>query len=178
LLQCHSWLNKPHIQEFWDNSKEHHDDIRHFAEGRKTPAVYHDGIYSYWLGAVGKDLFCMIMTPKIVDDHYIYRNYLLQIQTAYSLDFCIGNNVYLGHGLAAPALKGFMEYFKQNIDPSIEAYFIDPNKSNPRAKHVYQNAGFKAVGEFVREKGFFTGQSHDLLIKKYRPDCAPSLLVM
>ena len=62
-----NWLKKPHIQEFWDNSKENHDDIKHFTEKRKI-RPYHDGIYSYWLGAIDNDIFCMIMTSRIESD--------------------------------------------------------------------------------------------------------------
>ena len=160
-----NWLKKPHIQEFRDNSKENHDDIKHFAEERKI-RPYHDGIYSYWLGAIDNDIFCMIMTSRIESDSYIHRDYILRDQITYSLDFCIGNKTYLAQGLAAPVLKEFIKYFKKNIDPSVGAFFIDPHRSNPRAKHVYQKAGFKIVGEFVRESGFFTGQLHDLLIIK------------
>lgn len=162
------WLNKPHIQEFWDNSEEHHNDIGHFAEGRKTPASYHDGIYSYWLGAVDQDLFCMIMTSEMKYDSCpkVHQANLVPDKKTYGLDFCIGNVDYLGQGLGAPALKGFMQYFKENIDPNVYSFFIDPNQNNPCAKHVYEKAGFKIVGEFVAESGVFIGQKHDLLLKK------------
>lgn len=48
------WLDEAHIQEFWDNSKNHRDDIMHFAEGRKTQSAYHNGIFSYWVDTVVK----------------------------------------------------------------------------------------------------------------------------
>jgi hypothetical protein len=28
------WLAQPHVQEFWDNSQEHKDDIVNFMDGR------------------------------------------------------------------------------------------------------------------------------------------------
>ena len=31
-----SWLEEPHVKEFWDNSQEHKDDIINFLDGRKT----------------------------------------------------------------------------------------------------------------------------------------------
>ena len=30
-----SWLAEPHVQEFWDNSQEHKDDILNFIQGQK-----------------------------------------------------------------------------------------------------------------------------------------------
>jgi hypothetical protein len=39
------WLAEPHMQEFWDNSPEHKEDILIFINGRMTPSNYFKGIY-------------------------------------------------------------------------------------------------------------------------------------
>lgn len=43
------WLSEPFVQEFWDNTQAHKDDLLNFIEGRKTPSSYCDGKYSYWV---------------------------------------------------------------------------------------------------------------------------------
>lgn len=161
------WLDEAHMQEFWDNSQNHRDDITHFAEGRKTQSAYHNGMFSYWVGSSNGELFCMIMTSEIDYDDcpQVWRDNLLPDKKSCSLDFCIGNKNYLGKGFAAITLEKFTEYFRSDIDSGIFSFFIDPNKNNPRARHVYKKAGFKIVGEFVAESGFFAGQRHDLMVK-------------
>lgn len=37
------WLNEPHVQEFWDNTQAHKEDILNFIQGRKTPSQYAEG---------------------------------------------------------------------------------------------------------------------------------------
>ena len=37
------WLAEPHVQEFWNNTQGHKDDILNFMDGRKTPSNYCDG---------------------------------------------------------------------------------------------------------------------------------------
>ena len=57
-----SWLAEPHIIEFWDNSQEHKDDILNFMEGRKEPSSYCDGLYTYWIGFIDNNPYCLVMT--------------------------------------------------------------------------------------------------------------------
>ena len=47
-----------------------------------------------------------------------------------------------------------------------DTFFIDPNKDNLRATHVYEKAGFKLIGSFAAEQGFFIGKESFLMIKK------------
>lgn len=56
------WLDKPHVQEFWDNSPEHRQDIFNFIEGHAERSNYFDGIFTYWIGFIDSDPFCFVMT--------------------------------------------------------------------------------------------------------------------
>ena len=38
-----SWLAEPHVQEFWDNTQGHKDDILNFMGDRLIPSNYCDG---------------------------------------------------------------------------------------------------------------------------------------
>jgi hypothetical protein len=35
-----NWLAEPFVQEFWDNTQGHKDDILNFVHGRKEPSNY------------------------------------------------------------------------------------------------------------------------------------------
>lgn len=165
-----SWLNEPHIQEFWDNTQAHKDDIVNFMQGRVTASSYANGEYVYWIGSIDNIPYCMIMTieekpeqarPKIKNDH------LSKTGSTYSLDFMIGNKNYVGKGLGAKTLTEFLVFFKNSIDPNADTFFIDPDITNPKAKHVYENAGFKFIGDFIMEgDGCFAGQKTYFLVKK------------
>ena len=58
------WLNKPHVQEFWDNSPAHREDILNFMNSRKEPSTYADGIFTYWVGSLENEPYCLLMTSE------------------------------------------------------------------------------------------------------------------
>ncbi|MDC9622528.1 hypothetical protein PSI22_13005 [Xenorhabdus sp. XENO-7] len=43
--QVLSWLDKPYVQEFWDNSDAYRVDLDIFMKGRKIQSSYFDGIF-------------------------------------------------------------------------------------------------------------------------------------
>lgn len=157
------------MQEFWDNSQEHKDDIVNFINGRVTPSNYFNGIFSYWVGRIGDTLFCLILTAQEDNEDglpQVWQQHLSTTGTTYSLDFGIGNVHYLGQKLASPTLKLFAEFIQKHIDPAADTFFIDPAEDNPRAIHVYEQAGFKQVGAFTMEKGVFKGEQTQLMVMK------------
>jgi RimJ/RimL family protein N-acetyltransferase len=166
-----AWLIEPHMQEFWDNSPEHKEDIIIFINGRKRPSPYFDGIFTYWIGYVNEEPFCLLLTAEVkVDERCpeVWRENISKIGLTYSIDYGIGNRNYLGKGLAAPALKAFIDYFRQHVDRKADTFFIDPDSNNPRARHVYTKAGFTFVGEYQSEKAYwdFTGEKTYLMVMK------------
>lgn len=46
-----SWLDKPYVQEFWDNSDAYRMDLDIFMKGRKVQSLYFNGVFDYWIGA-------------------------------------------------------------------------------------------------------------------------------
>ena len=166
------WLAEPHMQEFWDNSQEHKDDILIFINGRKQPSNYFNGIFTYWIGHTNKNPYCLLLTAEVLTDSdmpAIWRKHLSKTGKTYSIDFGIGNTQFLGKGLASLTLTAFAEFFQTNVDTSVDTFFIDPDKSNPRAIHVYAKAGFEMMGEFEMDIGVFQGQQTYLMVKKLLP---------
>lgn len=164
------WLEEPHIKEFWDNSQDHKNDILNFIKGRKEPSPYFHGRYVYWIGLTIEKPYSLIMTiqekpgenrPQIKHDH------LSKTGTTYSIDFMIGEKTYLGKGLGAQTLESFISFFQKNIDADADTFFIDPDLTNPRAKHVYEKAGFDYIGDFIMDDdSVFAGHKTHFLVKK------------
>lgn len=167
------WLDEPHVIEFWDNCPEHRLDIVNFMEGRKTRSPYFNGDFDnyYWVGFVNGDPFSMIMTSELIPEDCIkeeapYVPSLSKIGKSFAIDFMIGNTDYLGKGLATPTLIDFPWFFQKEIEPTADTFMIDPAIDNPRAKHVYEKAGFEVIGDYVMEKGYFEGHQFVFMIKK------------
>lgn len=167
------WLLEPHIIEFWDNSQEHRDDIKNFIYGKKQ--TYFAGTTKYWIGYIKEDNaeykpYCFILSD-ILDPNEeglsdIHKKHMSKNGNNVSIDFGIPNTKYLGKGLAASTLVEFMSFYKNEIDPSIAVFFIDPDKNNPRAMHVYEKAGFLHVGEYMPQEGAFIDHTSLVMIKK------------
>jgi RimJ/RimL family protein N-acetyltransferase len=166
-----NWLKESHVQEFWDNTQAHKDDILNFMNGRKTPSDYCDGLYSYWVGSANDEPYCLLMTlqeKKEYDIGEIKKAHLSKTGHSYGLDYMIGNKDYLGKGLGAKTLDAFLHFFRTHIDTQADTFLIDPDADNPRAKHIYIKAGFEEVGDFImRGDVSGAGQSHSLLVKRF-----------
>src|SRR6186997_3059631 len=123
------WLTEPHMQEFWDNSQEHKDDILNFIHGRKQHYFY--GTTQYWVGFIDHQPFCFILTdqmmPEQTDLSDLHREYLSKAGHTIAIDFGIGNKDFLGKGLAASTLEKFVIFFHEQIDPLADTFFIDPD---------------------------------------------------
>lgn len=159
-----SWLDEPHVREFWDNSQQHHDDILSFLE-----ASHYKGIFTYWIGFIKDEPYCLLMTSTVAPEDdlpEVWKDHLSTTGKTFSIDFTIGNKIFLGKRLAAPTLKAFMSFIQENVDATVDLFIIDPAETNPRAKHVYAQAGFETVTEFVRNDGFFKDIKHFLMVKK------------
>jgi GNAT superfamily N-acetyltransferase len=107
---------------------------------RKTEITQH------WIGFDGTKPFVYLLTSNVfnnADDEY--AKYSEKNGLAITLDIFICDTEYLGKGLAAAVIKQFLlSHFRD-----VAEVFIDPEKGNKRAIHVYQKIGFRIVGEFV-----------------------------
>jgi|GEM_PF-270460 len=164
------WLEEPHVKEFWDNSQNHRKDILIFINGRKEPSPYFDGIFDYWIGLVNNEPYCLVMTSEIfptqTDLVDVWRENLSKNGRTFSIDFMIGNRNYYGKGLASPTLEAFTKFIQEKVDSFIDTFFIDPEESNARAKHVYAKAGFQCISDFHRDCNGDKDVRHFLMVKK------------
>lgn len=168
-----AWLENPHVIEFWDNSKEHRVDILLFINGRIEKSPYFEGKhdYHYWIGSIDNDPFCMMMTSELIRSECVKENspyvpYLSEKGRTIALDFMIGNEKYLGKGLAGEAIEVFTRFFQEKMGLVFDTFMIDPGFHNPRACRVYEKAGFKIVGDYTSKSGYFEGSKAFIMIKK------------
>lgn len=162
-----SWLAEPHMIEFWDNTKEHKDDILNFIHGRKQH--YFSGTTKYFIGLVDNVPFAFILADVIKADDDVsesQKDTMYKFSNTIALDFGIGNPEYLGKGLASQTLEKFILYYQEIIDPTADTFFIDPDENNPKAKRAYEKAGFQHIGSYKATKGAFIGQTSLSMIKK------------
>lgn len=166
-----SWLAKPHVQEFWDNTEGHKDDLLKFMGGRKEPSSYCDGKYIYWIALCDHEPYAMLMTIQEThqdDIGELKRSHLSTTGHTYGIDYMIGNTDYLGKGYGARTLVEFIDFLRSEFDKKADTFLIDPASDNPRAKRVYEKAGFKHIADFVMEGDYSgSGRQHHLLIKKF-----------
>lgn len=166
-----SWLAEPHVQEFWDNTQEHKDDILNFMEGRKTPSSYCGGNIFYWIASCDEHPYAMLMTGQAtlrdpIND--IKLKNLSKTGNTYGVDYMIGSTAFLGKGYGAKTLIEFVDFFRDEFDKKADTFLIDPESDNPRAKRVYEKADFKHVADFVMDGNVSgSGKPHHLLIKKF-----------
>lgn len=166
-----SWLAEPHVQEFWDNSQAHKDDILNFMGGRATPSTYCDGKMVYWVASINEAPYAMLMTEQLDHNTPINQEKLSRLSKTghtYGLDYMIGNTEFLGKGYGVKTLIEFLDFFRSEVDDQADTFLIDPTTDNHRAKHVYESAGFIYIADFVMEGACNgSGKPHYLLIKKF-----------
>jgi RimJ/RimL family protein N-acetyltransferase len=82
------------------------------------------------------------------------------------MDYTIGNIACFGKGLGAKTLEVFIDFFRSSYDSQADTFFIDPDVTNPRARHIYEKAGFKYIDDFIMEgEGVFAGRKTHFLVK-------------
>ncbi len=104
------------------------------------------------LGKKKRHLFSLIMTLQEThagEMDEIRRPYVSQTGTTYTLEYMIGNPLYVRQGYGALTLAHFLIFFRKEVDCQADTFFIDPSTANQRAKHVYLKAGFTFIGEYI-----------------------------
>lgn len=136
----------------------------------KELSTYLNGIANYWVGSMNSEPYCFFLTTEFSSDEknvpMLWKKHVSKKGKTITVDFCIGNKKYLGQGFASKTLIAFTEFFHSKIDTNADAFFIDPDENNPKAKHVYEKAGFNLVGDFIMQNGVFYGKKTYLMVKK------------
>lgn len=146
----HQWLQQDYIRKWI-----HGQGLQNTLSGLETFFRYQSenkeldrqsNITEHWIGYDDNKPFVYLLTSNIFKNTTDeYAKYSESDGLAITLDIFMGEKEYLGKGLANTVIKEFL--LSQFSD--VSEVFIDPEKSNERATHVYQKAGFHIVGEFI-----------------------------
>lgn len=146
----HQWLAQDYIREWIHGAglqstlagleKFIHAQTKGEGLDRQTKLTQH------WIGYDGDKPFVYLLTTNVFkDEKNEYAKYATQNGLAITLDIFIGDAAYLGKGLATTLIKEFLlTHFAD-----VAEIFIDPEKTNFKAVHIYQRVGFRIVGEFI-----------------------------
>lgn len=146
----HKWLRQDYISE-WIHGQGLQNTLaglekfyQHQAEGKKLGRKTE--ITQHWVGYDGEKPFVYLLTSNVFKQNGDeYAKYSEIEGLAITLDIFIFDPNYLGKGLAPDVIRQFLiSHFAD-----IAEVFIDPEKRNERAVHVYQKVGFRIVGEFI-----------------------------
>jgi RimJ/RimL family protein N-acetyltransferase len=135
-----SWFKKSHVQAFYygDGLQSTLNNIELYLKG-----INHNDIYSFdhWVAFYQKKPFGFLMTSPIEKD----QEYAIKNASTITLDLLIGEEAFLGKGLAVEMIQSFILDKFSNTD-----YFLmDPSASNTKAIHIYEKVGFKKIADFI-----------------------------
>ena len=146
----HQWLTQDYIREWI-----HGQGLQNTLNGLEKFFKYtNEGnsinrkmtLTQHWVGYDKNKPIVYLLTSNIIknsDDEY--APFCEEEGHAITLDIFIVDKDYLGKGYARTIIQEFI----LNQFADVTEVFIDPEKSNTRAAHVYQKAGFKIIGEFI-----------------------------
>ncbi|MCP5469295.1 MAG: GNAT family N-acetyltransferase [Chlamydiales bacterium] len=132
------WLAQDYVAKFWHGQGLQNtlEAIDRFVDGKEK-------LFTLWIAYKDEIPFAFLMTSNIDPKESHFCNYCEE--EAISLDLLIGDQHFLGKGLAAPMIQKFVKQF------DVRNVFIDPGVENKKAIHVYEKAGFKKLEEFIPE---------------------------
>lgn len=146
----HQWLRQDYISEWI-----HGQGLQNTLTGLERVYQYQiesksfnreTEITEHWIGYDGDKPFVYLLTSNVFrHDENAYIKYSETQGLVITLDIFICDPDYVGKGLAVEIIRQFL--LTEFSD--ISEVFIDPEKENKRAVHVYQKAGFRIVGEFI-----------------------------
>lgn len=147
----HQWLRQDYISE-WIHGQGLQNTLtglekffQYRAQGKELDRQ--SRMTQHWVGYDGDKPFVYLLTSNIFKDdpEDEYAKYSEIDGLAITLDIFICDKDYLGKGLATDVIRQFL--LSQCSD--VAEIFIDPEKLNMRAVHVYQKVGFRIIGEFI-----------------------------
>jgi aminoglycoside 6'-N-acetyltransferase len=149
-----TWLERPHMREWWGDPETELGYIRDMVEGSDTTRPFiilsgdaPVGYIQYWFVGDHQNQHWLKDHPWLAE---------LPSDTV-GVDLSIGEAEKLSVGLGSAALAAFVGMLRAEGHKTI---IIDPELSNARAVRAYEKAGFRPVSTLV-------GRTGDTLIMQY-----------
>lgn len=156
-----TWLERPHMREWWGDPDTELGYIRDMVEGRDTTRPFiilsagePVGYIQYWF--IGHH-----QNQDWVRDH----PWLAELSSdAVGVDLSIGEPEKISRGLGSAALTAFVAMLRTQ---GFEEIIIDPDPDNRRAVRAYEKAGFRTLPSLV-------GRTGDTLIMQHQAETGSS----
>ena len=140
-----NWLKKPHVTKWF-----HGEGLQNTIAGLQRIVDGQDHHFDAWVATLDDHSFALVMSYKLTEKDRQAPNcpqgkWMAPGKTYAGLDLFIGEESFLGKGLASSLISTFI----QRNFPYTDSIFIDPEKENKLAIHVYEKVGFKVIDEFI-----------------------------
>lgn len=138
----HTWLNEPHVQEWWDKGAISLEDV----EKKYLPRIKGEYPVSCFVFSADQRPAGMVQCYWLKDfPEYSSQLCLPIADTTASVDIFVGDRGFLHRGVGSQALKEFLQdYVFEGMGAS--ECLISPSVDNAAAIKAYGKAGFKHVG--------------------------------
>jgi len=142
-----NWFEKDYIKEYFYGQGLINtiNNINLFCEGVNTNGRY---TFDHWVATHNSTPFAFLMTTPVsgpYNENSDYDKWYVDGKDTFTLDILIGEEQFLGKGLADTLIKKFILEKYANAD----FFIIDPEISNTRAIRVYEKVGFREVCRFT-----------------------------
>ena len=151
-----TWLNAPHMQEWWGNPDEELGFIRDMVEGRDTTRSFLIALGGEPVGYIQYWFIGHHQNEQWINDHPWLSE--LPPETV-GVDLSIGCAEKLSQGIGSAALATFVAGLREEGYTHI---IIDPDPDNARAVRAYTKAGFRPIPDLQ-------GRTGDVLIMRHEP---------
>lgn len=140
LSLLHTWLNLPHVHEFYDKDRQN---SKEDVQKRYAPKIRGEKPTDCYFVLYNNKPVAYIQKYR-VNDYEELGPFLDYDDSVVSVDLFIGDKEYMGKGFGNMMLSKFIsDILFTNSD--IRRVMIGPEPSNCRAIKSYQKAGFKHV---------------------------------
>lgn len=140
------WFKEEHVNEFYygEGLQNTLHNLNLYCQGINDNGLY---TFDHWIAFYDEVPFGFLITSSVTGPYNPNDNYnkwFIEGKQTFTLDLLIGPKEFLGKGLAQRMIQAFILDQFSNAD----YFIIDPAKSNSKAIHVYEKAGFIKVDEF------------------------------
>jgi RimJ/RimL family protein N-acetyltransferase len=151
-----TWLNAPHMQEWWGDPQTELGYIRDMVEGRDTTRPYLIALEDKPVGYIQYWFIGHHQNEQWTKDH----PWLMELPSnTVGVDLSLGTPEALSRGIGSAALAAFIRMLR---DEGHDTIIIDPDPDNGRAVRAYTKAGFRPIPHLQ-------GRTGDVLIMQHDP---------
>jgi aminoglycoside 6'-N-acetyltransferase len=141
LAQLHSWLQQPHVAEWWDDASETIEGV----EAKYGDRTAGGSGVTPWITEIDGRPVGFVQWYRVEDEADWYPGLAIPPGTV-ALDIAIGDPAYIGQGHGRRIVLEFVHHVVRTTMPDCPEVWIDPDPRNERAVRAYRAAGFTDTG--------------------------------